>query len=125
MAFALALAGLTRPQVIIGWVDFFGRWDPTMLIFFVFGVLAYHLLFRWARRRETEGRGPALALPAARAIDGRLLIGATVFGVGWGLGGVCPGPGLTSLGAGVPWAVVYTGALAAGLSIGGVLARRS
>jgi len=55
MALGLALAGLTRPQVIIGWVDFFGRWDPTMLIFFVFGVVAYHLAFRLARRREKEG----------------------------------------------------------------------
>jgi len=118
MAFALALAGLTRPQVIIGWVDFFGQWDPTMLIFFAFGVLAYHLVFRWAGRREKAGLGPPLSLPTARAIDARLLVGASLFGIGWGLGGVCPGPGFTSLGAGAHWAVVYIVALGLGLLVG-------
>lgn len=72
-----------------------------------------------------EGKGSGMRLAVARAIDARLLIGASIVGVGWGLGGVCPGPGFTSLGAGVPWAVAYIGALAVGLLLGGAFTRTS
>ena len=117
MAVALALGRLTRPEVIIGSVDFFGHWDPTMLIFFAFGVTAYHVMWRWARGREEARRGPTLRMPAARVIDKRLIVGAAIFGVGWGLGGVCPGPGFTSLGAGASWALPFLAALVLGFSL--------
>ena len=117
MAVALALGRLTRPEVIIGWVDFFGHWDPTMLIFFGFGVTAYHVMWRWARAREEARRGPTLCLPAARVIDKRLVAGAAIFGVGWGLGGVCPGPAFTSLGAGASWALPFVAAVVLGFSL--------
>jgi uncharacterized membrane protein YedE/YeeE len=118
MAVGLALGGLTRPEVIIGWMDFFGRWNPTLLIFLAGAVGAYHLMFRWARARENAGQGPTLCVPGSRAIDARLLVGASIFGVGWGLAGVCPGPALTSLGAGTGWAVPFIGAMIMGLLIG-------
>jgi uncharacterized membrane protein YedE/YeeE len=124
MAIGLALGHLTRPEVIIGWVDLFGHWDPTMLIFFVAGVAAYHLMLRWARARARRGEGPALCLPTKRTIDAPLIVGAGIFGVGWGLGGVCPGPGLTSFGAGASWAVPFVVAMIVGLALGGRLVPR-
>jgi uncharacterized protein len=114
MAIGLALGRLTRPEVIVGWVDFFGRWDPTMLIFFAFGVTTYHLMHRWALARASAGRGPALSGPSSRTIDVRLLIGAAIFGVGWAIGGVCPGPAFTSLGAGAGWTLMFVPAMLAG-----------
>ncbi|HEX6239805.1 MAG TPA: DUF6691 family protein [Polyangiales bacterium] len=118
LAFALALGRLTRPDVIIGWVDVFGAWDPSMLIFFACGVPSYHLMLRWARKRASQQRGPLLCVPQTRAVDARLIVGASIFGVGWGLGGTCPGPAFTSLGAGVSWALPFVAAMMLGLFAG-------
>lgn len=118
MAIALALGRLTRPDAIIGWVDVLGAWDPTMMVFFACGVPTYHLMLRWAKARADAQRGPSLCLPSARAIDAKLIVGASIFGVGWGLGGACPGPAFTSLGAGAIWAIPFVAAMMLGLFAG-------
>ena len=116
---ALVLGRLTVPSVIVGWVDWFGAWDPTLVVFFAGAVSVYHGAYRWAVLRERRGAIPALCLPARRGVDARLLAGAAVFGVGWAMGGTCPGPALSSLGAGAPWALVFVASMLGGLWLGG------
>jgi uncharacterized protein len=117
IAIALAVGQLTRPDVIIGWVDFFGSWNPRMLVFFAAATLVYHALTRVHSWRLRRVGAPAFCPPANRRIDAQLLIGSSVFGIGWAIGGICPGPALTSLGAGAPWAAVFVAAMALGLAL--------
>jgi uncharacterized membrane protein YedE/YeeE len=125
LAVALGTAGLTRPDVIVGWVDFFGAWDPTLLFFMAGAVPSYSLLYRLARRRTSALLGGELCIPSARRIDARLVAGSTTFGVGWALGGVCPGPALASAGAGMAWTVYFVPFMLLGLSLGGAVAERA
>jgi uncharacterized membrane protein YedE/YeeE len=124
LAIALAFGQLTRPEIIIGWVDVFGAWNPHMAVFFLAAVLVYYPFTRLQSWRQRNGRGPAACLPTKRRVDTRLVIGSTIFGIGWAIGGVCPGPGLTSLGAGAPWAAVFVAAMVAGLLLGDAKADR-
>ncbi|HVJ21215.1 MAG TPA: DUF6691 family protein [Polyangiaceae bacterium] len=117
LALALAFGGLTRPEVVIGWVDWFGRWDLQLLAFFLPATVVYGLAVRLARWRLKRFGGPELGLSTSRNIDGRLVLGAAIFGIGWGIGGACPGPALVSLSTGAPWAVVFVAAMVLGLHL--------
>ena len=113
----LIVSGMTDPSKVIGFLDLAGRWDPS-LAFVMAGAIAVGLVgHRLARRRATAFFGGALQLPAARQIDGRLVLGSAVFGVGWGLGGFCPGPAVVSAGAGQDKAVVFVLAMLVGMAI--------
>jgi uncharacterized membrane protein YedE/YeeE len=89
MAIGLAISGMTQPENVIGFLDFTGSWNPALLATMFAAMLVYALAWR------LRGRG-ALFQPAA-PIDRRLLIGSLIFGAGWGLVGICPGPGLVAL----------------------------
>ena len=110
----LLVSGMTNPQKVLGFLDFSGTWDPT-LAFVMGGALAVNgAAFAWTRRRAKPLLAEAFALPTASAIDGRLLAGALLFGVGWGLVGLCPGPALAGLLRGEPSIYVFALALVAG-----------
>lgn len=119
MGIALPVAGVTRPEVITGWLDLAGAWNPTLFFFFLPATLVFHGVFRWARAREGAG-GPKLKAPATTRVDARLIGGAALFGVGWALLGSCPGPALATLGNGEPWAALFVIAMLAGLYLGGL-----
>ncbi len=93
-ALGLGLAGMTVPQKIVGFLDFGGHWDPTLMFVMGGATMVYGVAFRLIRRRERPLFADVLAVPTRRDIDARLIAGAAIFGVGWGLGGFCPGPGL-------------------------------
>jgi len=96
----LAIAGMTQPAKIIGFFDFFGSWDPSLAFVMVGAILVYTPIYRWAVRTwQHPIWAPAFSLPTRKDIDGRLILGSAIFGVGWGLGGYCPGPAFTSIGA--------------------------
>jgi uncharacterized membrane protein YedE/YeeE len=110
----LAVAGMTRPEKVIGFLNLFRGWDPS-LAFVMGGAIAVHALaWRVLRRRPSPLLGGRFLVPTRRDLDARLLVGAAVFGVGWGLGGFCPGPGLASLATGAPTVVVFAVALVVG-----------
>lgn len=89
-------SGMTSPEKVIGFLDFFGRWEPSLLWVMV-GAIAVHLpMHRLVRRLPASLTGAPFPLPTKTAIDARLLLGASIFGVGWGLGGFCPGPAIAS-----------------------------
>jgi protein-S-isoprenylcysteine O-methyltransferase Ste14 len=111
----LALTGLTRPEVVIGFLDVTGHWDPTlgMVLGVALGVNA--VLVAVARRRVRPVCGAAFAMPAPAGIDRRLVMGSTLFGAGWGLLGVCPGPALVNLASGSVSTMTFVASMMAGL----------
>lgn len=97
-AVGLAVGGMTRPGKVIGFLDVAGDWDPS-LAFVMAGAVGVNLvLFRVILKRGRPLFAGAFHLPTKKDLDARLVVGAAVFGVGWGLGGYCPGPIVTSLG---------------------------
>jgi uncharacterized membrane protein YedE/YeeE len=110
----LALAGMTRAEKVIGFLNFFRGWDPS-LMFVMGGAIAVHALaWRLLQGRPSPLLSARFLVPTRRDLDARLLLGAAIFGVGWGLGGFCPGPGIASLPTGAPTAVAFVLAMLAG-----------
>lgn len=113
----LILSGMTDPGKVIGFLDLFGAWDPSLALV-MGGAIAVGIgAFALARKRSTSFLGDAMRLPQAGQIDRPLVLGSLMFGVGWGLAGFCPGPALVSLGAGQPKAAVFVAAMLAGMWI--------
>jgi uncharacterized protein len=110
----LFVAGMTNPAKVLGFLDLAGSWDPT-LAFVMGGALGVNAL-SWAvtRRQVKPLFAPEFALPTLTAVDSRLLVGSTLFGVGWGLVGLCPGPALAGLSRGEPAVYAFVAALLAG-----------
>ncbi len=122
-AVGLVLAGMTQPTKVIGFLDVGGAWDPT-LAFVMAGAIAAHIGGLWlTSRRTTPLFASAFVLPKRTDLDAQLLLGAGVFGVGWGLAGYCPGPALVSLGSGADSALVFVVAATAGMLIQHVTVR--
>lgn len=115
----LAVSGMTDPARIRGFLDVAGAWDATLLFVMAGAVGTYGLgSFWWRRRNSGSGWfGTTLPKSTANKIDARLVIGSAIFGVGWGLGGFCPGPVLADLGALRPEALVFVPAMAVGMLI--------
>lgn len=110
----LAVAGMTQPTKVIGFLDVGGAWDPSLAL-----VMGGALAVLFAARLVTPGRpllAPAYPSLMRRPIDARLVAGAALFGVGWGLSGFCPGPAIASLGAGVHGALVFAAAMVVGMT---------
>ncbi|MCC6810642.1 MAG: hypothetical protein IT381_24640 [Deltaproteobacteria bacterium] len=98
-ALGLGLSGMTDPRNVAAFLDVFGAWSPA-LAFVMGGALAvYASAFRFAKKRGEPILDGKLHLPSERRITGRLVAGALLFGVGWGLSGYCPGPAIVSIGA--------------------------
>ncbi|AMO95270.1 sulfur transport family protein [Collimonas fungivorans] len=113
----LIVSGMANPAKVLGFLDLGGAWDPS-LAFVMAGAIALGLVaFSFAKKRSTSLIGAEMKLPAARRIDRRLLIGSALFGAGWGIAGICPGPGLVDLGMGETKALVFVAAMLAGMAV--------
>jgi hypothetical protein len=116
-ALGLGLSGMTHPARILGFLDVFGRWDPT-LMFTMMGAVGVHLPLLWLiRRRSAPLFAPRLELPTKKDLDARLIGGSALFGVGWALGGFCPGPAVVSVFGGRSDNFVFFIALLAGMAL--------
>jgi uncharacterized membrane protein YedE/YeeE len=113
----LLVSKMANPAKVLGFLDLAGAWDPSLAFVMVGAVAIAALAFGVARRRTSTLLGAAMALPASRTIDNRLVLGSLVFGIGWGLAGFCPGPALVALGAGVSKAYVFVAAMLAGMLV--------
>jgi hypothetical protein len=95
-AVGLGIAGMTDPHRVLAFLDVGGAWDPSLMLVMVGAIGVNALVWQWVRRR-----GPVLTdrvhLPERTRVDAQLVMGALIFGVGWGLGGYCPGPAVVSL----------------------------
>lgn len=113
----LILSGMTDPGKVLGFLDLAGAWDPS-LAFVMGGAIAVGFFaFALAKKRSMNFFGGALHLPKSNDIDKRLVIGSLLFGAGWGLAGLCPGPALVSMAAGQDKALIFVAAMAAGMLI--------
>lgn len=94
----LIVSGMADPAKVLGFLDVSGNWDPSLLLVMVAAVAVTAIGYRLAWRRKRPWLAPSFDLPTNRQIDTRLLAGAAIFGIGWGLAGICPGPGLVLFG---------------------------
>jgi uncharacterized membrane protein YedE/YeeE len=111
----LGLSGMTRPSKVVGFLDFAGNWDPSLALVMIGAIAAHALSYRWIVRRTSPVLTAEFDIPANRTIDARLLVGSAVFGIGWGVGGYCPGPALVSIGGATSAAVVFVPAMIVGM----------
>ncbi len=115
--FGLIVSGMANPEKVLGFLDIAGLWDPS-LAFVMGGAIIVGLgAFAVARRRTLSFLGFNIKIPSHTHIDKRLVIGSLMFGVGWGIAGFCPGPGIVALGAGEIKAAVFVASMVAGMVI--------
>ena len=111
----LAASGMTNPVKVIGFLDLFGNWDPDLLFVMGSAVLTTVISFRFVLKKDKPFFAPIFSLPTAVGLDKRLLTGASLFGIGWGLYGYCPGPAVTALGYLQPTAFLFVAAMLLGM----------
>ena len=113
----LILSGMGNPAKVQNFLDFFGAWDPSLAFVMGGAILVGLVAFTWARKRKTSLLGDPMQLPSSTAVDKRLLTGAALFGIGWGLAGFCPGPAVMNLGTlrGEVW--LFVAAMLAGMQL--------
>ena len=111
----LLLSGMTDPGKVLGFLDLFGQWDPSLAFVMGGAILVGFFAFVVAKKRTSNFLGGALSLPKSNVIDKRLVIGSLLFGAGWGLAGFCPGPALVSMASGQAQALTFVAAMVVGM----------
>lgn len=122
-ALGLGLSGMTRPSKVIAFLDLAGPWDPSLALVLIAASASLSLLFPWLTRRPEPLLDDLYFIPRRRVVDRRLMLGAGMFGMGWGLVGYCPGPGLVALVTLKPVVWIFVVAMLVGLHLGRPLSR--
>lgn len=120
----LIVSGMANPAKVLGFLDIAGAWDPSLALVMAGAILVGLFAFTIARKRALSFLGFTMKLPTSTRVDKRLVLGGLTFGVGWGIAGFCPGPGLVALGAGEAKAAVFVAAMVAGMALFEVLERQ-
>ena len=113
----LIVAGMANPAKVLGFLDLAGPWDPSLALVMGGGIVVGSMAFALARRRTVSWLGLPMQLPGKGRIDRRLMLGSTLFGVGWGLAGICPGPALVLLGSGSAKGALFVLAMLLGMGL--------
>ena len=111
----LGISGMTLPAKVIGFLDVTGDWDMSLMFVMVGAILTHGLLYRFITRRSSPLFARAFSIPTRSDIDRPLLIGAAIFGIGWGLAGFCPGPALVSMVTGKSEILVFVAFMIVGI----------
>ncbi|QJQ01298.1 DUF6691 family protein [Herbaspirillum rubrisubalbicans] len=119
----LIVSGMANPAKVLGFLDLAGAWDPSLALVMAGAIGIGVPAFAWARKRQQSLLGAPLQLPSASGIDRRLVLGSLLFGVGWGMAGICPGPALVLLGMGSLKGLAFVLAMLAGMKLFGWLQR--
>ncbi len=120
----LIVSGMADPAKVLGFLDPLGTWDPSLAFVMLGAIAVASGAFAWAARRNISLLGVPMKLPASRQIDRPLVVGSILFGIGWGLAGICPGPAIVLLGAGFTQGAIFVVAMLAGMGIFEILQRR-
>tara|TARA_R110002051_G_scaffold283418_1_gene345236 strand:+ start:414 stop:833 length:420 start_codon:yes stop_codon:yes gene_type:complete len=115
--FGLLISGMTDPVKVQGFLDVFGAWDISLALVMGGGLAVAMIGVQLAKRQQTSWIGTLIEMPNKTVINKKLLIGAMLFGIGWGLVGICPGPGIVLLGTGQWQAYVFIPAMIVGMLI--------
>ncbi len=118
----LVVAGMTKPSKVIAFLDVAGPWDASLAFVLGGGLLTHLLLYRFIARRRAPLFDGGFHIPTRTKVDGKLIVGAVVFGAGWGLGGFCPGPGIVGAVQSAS-ALVFAGAMVVGMGLHAVVTR--
>ncbi len=121
----LCVSGMNRPEKVLGFLDIAGLWDPSLAFVMAGAIGVAFFAFRLAATRARAWLGDPMRLPTSTTVDRRLLAGSAIFGLGWGLAGVCPGPAIVDLGFLDPRAAVFVVAMLVGMAAEGFVARAS
>lgn len=126
LVFGLGLiaGGMTDPLKVKGFLDLFGRWDPSLALVMGGAIAVGVFAFAAAKRRTRSWSGDPMDLPTSRLIDARLVGGGLLFGIGWGIAGFCPGPAVVAMGSGLDAAWIFAIAMLGGMLLHDLLLRR-
>lgn len=114
----LLLSGMTKPEKVVGFLDLRGAWDPSLAFVMIGAASVYGVLFRVIRgRRRDPWLDITFHVPTRRDLDAPLVVGAALFGVGWGLGGLCPGPAIAAAASGGTSAIAFLVAMLVGMYV--------
>ena len=113
----LIASGMTSPAKVKGFLDLFGAWDPSLALVMAGAIAVGAVAFAVAGRRTVSWTGTRLEIPASAVIDGRLIAGGVLFGAGWGVAGLCPGPALVAASAGSTAALGFVAAMLVGMAL--------
>jgi uncharacterized membrane protein YedE/YeeE len=113
----LILAGMANPAKVLGFLDVAGTWDPSLVFVMAGAIVIGFVAFLVAKKRTQSFLGLPMQMPTNQLIDKRLVLGSALFGIGWGLVGICPGPGIVLLGVGEIKGLVFVSALLLGVLI--------
>ncbi|WP_294923361.1 DUF6691 family protein [uncultured Paracoccus sp.] len=111
----LVVSGMSDPAKVLNFLDIAGTWDPSLAFVMGGAVIVAFLGFRLVLGRPAPVFSDAFQLPQRKDIDARLVLGAALFGIGWGLGGLCPGPALATVGLGAPGVLAFVPSMLAGM----------
>ncbi|MGP1274727.1 MAG: DUF6691 family protein [Caulobacterales bacterium] len=112
----LVVSGMVNPAKVLNFLDIAGQWDPSLAFVMMGAAATVFVGYRLVLRRSGPFFAERFSLPTATRLDARLVGGAIMFGIGWGLVGLCPGPALTALGTGAMPVVIFAGAMLAGMA---------
>lgn len=115
--FGIIGSGMVNPAIVLAFLDITGDWNASLLWVMGGAVAVGSIAFALAKKRKQSYLGSSMQIPAVTDIDSRLLLGSLVFGVGWGIAGICPGPALVLTGTGSIDAVVFLAAMLLGMGI--------
>ena len=121
----LALSGMANPAKVLGFLDLAGVWDPTLAFVMLGALMVTGPAFSTVLKRRQPWLAPRFALPEKTDVEPQLVIGSMLFGIGWGLGGLCPGPAITDLVTGRMPIVLFVAAMLAGALLRDALAART
>lgn len=119
LVFGLGLiaSGMTNPAKVKGFLDLFGAWDPSLALVMGGAIAVGAVAFTLARRRSRSWSGEPMDIPRSTVIDGRLIAGGLLFGAGWGVAGLCPGPALVAASSGSVAALGFVAAMLVGMTL--------
>ncbi|MCA9609469.1 MAG: YeeE/YedE family protein [Myxococcales bacterium] len=116
-AIGLAVGGMTQPSKVVDFLDFFGDWDPSLAFVMGGAVVVHALLYRVVTRRKSPLFDETFHIPRRRDFTPQLVFGSAMFGIGWGLGGFCPGPGIAALPSLGSEAIAFVVSMTAGMLV--------
>lgn len=116
-AIGLGISGMTRPIKVIGFLDFFCEWDASLAFVMLGAIAVYFVAYRLSIQMSSPLLAPDFSLPKRGDLDAKLILGAAIFGAGWGLGGFCTGPALTSLASGALPVFIFVIAMGIGMYV--------
>jgi uncharacterized membrane protein YedE/YeeE len=111
----LVVSGMSSPSKVLGFLDFFGNWDPSLMFVMVGAIGVHFWAYRLRAGRSSPYFGSTFAVPSRHDLDVKLLVGAALFGIGWGLSGFCPGPSLVALPSGIAAVAIFVVTMVVGM----------